>query len=178
MQILDLIKKKLNINQYMAISKNKKVEVVSNISDIAQKAKTLVFVNFHKLNVVETSEVRNTLRKADVGYRVAKKTLIKRALSDAGINGELPSLDGEIAIVYGEDMLAPAREILEFTKKFKDRLSIVGGIFENEYKSKEEMMTIASIPDFKTLQAQFVQLINSPIQRFVLALDAIAKKGE
>ena len=38
------------------------------------------------------------------------------------------------------------------------------------------MITIASIPGIKTLQAQFVQLINSPIQRFVLALNAIAEK--
>ncbi len=84
----------------MAISKNKKVEVVSNVSDIAKKSGSLVFVNFHKLNVIETGEVRNSLRKADVGYRVAKKTLIKKALSDLGIKGELPSLDGEVAIVY------------------------------------------------------------------------------
>ncbi len=160
----------------MAISKNKKVEVVGDITNIAKDSKTLVFMNFHGLNVVETSEVRNTLRKFGIGYRVAKKTLIKRALSDLGIKGDLPSLDGEVAVVYGLDMLAPAREILEFTKKFKNKLTIIGGIFDNEYKSKEEMMSIASIPDFKTLQAQFVQLINSPIQRFVLALNAIADK--
>ena len=160
----------------MAISKNKKVEVVENIANIAKSSKTVVFVNFHKLNVIETGEVRNSLRKAGIGYRVAKKTLIKRALSDLGITGELPSLDGEVAVVYGEDLLAPAREVLEFTTKFKTKLSIIGGIFDNEYKSKEEMMSIASIPDFKTLQAQFVQLINSPIQRFVLALNAIADK--
>jgi large subunit ribosomal protein L10 len=159
----------------MAISKNKKVEVVSDVSTIAKNSKTIAFVNFHKLNVIETGEVRNALRKANVGYRVAKKTLIKKALSDLNITGELPPLDGEVALVYGEDMLAPAREVLDFTKKFKDRLSIIGGIFDGQYKSKEEMMSIASIPDFKTLQAQFVQLINSPIQRFVFALDAIAK---
>ena len=40
----------------MAISKNKKVEVVSNVSDIAKKSGSLVFVNFHKLQTV-TSEI-------------------------------------------------------------------------------------------------------------------------
>ncbi len=160
----------------MAISKNKKVEVVENVANLAKDSKTLVFMNFHKLNVAETTEVRNELRKFGIGYRVAKKTLIKRALSDLGIKGDMPSLDGEVAIVYGTDLLAPAREILEFTKKFKTKLSIIGGVFDNEYKSQEEMISIASIPDFKTLQAQFVQLINSPIQRFVLALNAIADK--
>ncbi len=158
----------------MAISKNKKIEVVENINNIVKESNTLVFMNFHKLNVIETNEVRNTLRAAGIGYRVAKKTLIKRALADLGIKGDLPSLDGEISIVYGKDLLAPAREVLDFTKRFKNRFSIIGGIFDGEYKGKEDMMSIASIPDFKTLQAQFVQLINSPIQRFVLALNAIA----
>ena len=39
-----------------------------------------------------------------------------------------------------------------------------------------EMVTIAQIPGLKTLQAQFVNLINSPIQGFVMALSQIAKQ--
>lgn len=160
----------------MAISKAKKSEIVSDVSKILADSKSVVFINFHKLTVIETGEVRKALRSAGVGYRVAKKTLIKRALEEAGVTGEIPALDGEISIVYGTDLLAPAREVLDFTKKFKDKLSIVGGVFEGEYKSKSEMISIASIPSMHTLQAQFVQLINSPIQRFVLALNAIADK--
>jgi ribosomal protein L10 len=38
------------------------------------------------------------------------------------------------------------------------------------------MTSIALIPSRKTLEAQFVNLINSPIQRFVVSLDQIAKK--
>ena len=37
----------------MAISKNKKVEVVGDIANIAKDSKTLVFVNFHGLNVTD-----------------------------------------------------------------------------------------------------------------------------
>lgn len=160
----------------MAISKAKKSEIVSDVSKILADSKTVVFVNFHKLTVLETGEVRKALRAAGVGYRVAKKTLIKRALEEAKVTGEIPTLDGEIALVYGADLLAPAREIVEFTKKFSEKLTLVGGVFDGEYKSKAEMVAIASIPSMHTLQAQFVQLINSPIQRFVLALNAIAGK--
>lgn len=160
----------------MAISKAKKGEIVSDVSKILADSKTIVFLQFHGINVAEVSEVRKALRAADVGYRVAKKSLIKRALADAGVKGELPALDGEVALISGADLLAPAREVLEFTKKFKDKLTILGGVFDGEYKNKAEMLTIASIPGIKTLQAQFVQLINSPIQRFVLALNAIAEK--
>lgn len=160
----------------MAISKAKKSEIVSDVSKILADSKSVVFVNFHKLTVIETGDVRKALRLAGVGYRVAKKTLIKRALDEAKVAGEIPTLDGEIALVYAADLLAPAREVFEFTKKFKEKLTIVGGVFDGEYKTKSEMMSIATIPSMHTLQAQFVQLINSPIQRFVLALNAIADK--
>ncbi len=160
----------------MAISKSKKSEIVSDVSKILADSKTVVFLQFHGITVGEVGEVRKALRASQVGYRVAKKTLIKRALTEAGVTGELPTLDGEVALIYGADLLAPAREILEFTKKFKDKLTILGGVFDGEYKAKADMITIASIPGIKTLQAQFVQLINSPIQRFVLALNAIAEK--
>jgi large subunit ribosomal protein L10 len=160
----------------MAISKSKKGEIVSDVSKILADSKTVVFLQFHGITVGEVGEVRRALRAAGVGYRVAKKSLIKRALTDAGVTGELPNLEGEVALISGADLLAPAREILEFTKKFKEKLTILGGVFDGMYKSKAEMLTIASIPGIKTLQAQFVQLINSPIQRFVLALNAIAEK--
>ena len=114
----------------MAISKSKKSEIVSDVSKILADSKTVVFLKFHGITVGEVGEVRKALRAADIGYRVAKKTLIKRALTEAGVTGELPALDGEVALIYGADLLAPAREILEFTKKFKDKLTILGGVFD------------------------------------------------
>jgi ribosomal protein L10 len=41
--------------------------------------------------------------------------------------------------------------------------------------NKEKMTEIAMIPGRDTLYAQFVNLINSPIQRFAVVLDQIAK---
>ncbi len=162
----------------MAITKAKKQEIVADVKDVLSKAKTVVFVNFHKLNVLETTAIRKELRSHGLGYYVAKKTLAKRALAEAGISGELPNLEGELALVYGEDQIAPAREIYNFQKKFDTRVSILGGIFENAYKSMDEMTSIASIPSRQTLYAQFVNLINSPIQGLVLGLNAIAEKKQ
>ncbi len=162
----------------MAIQKAKKEEIVSKVKNILDSSKSLVFVNFNKLPVSETGEVRRELRSNSLGYYVAKKTLVKRALADASIKGELPKLDGELALVYGEDLLAPAREIYSFQKKLNTKLSILGGIFEGEYKTKEEMESIASIPGRDGLYSMFLNVINSPIQGVVVALKAIADKRE
>ncbi len=162
----------------MAIKKDKKVEILNKVKSIFDKDGSTVFVNFHGLSVGDTTELRRGLRDQDVGFTVAKKTLIKRALEGVKVEGEIPSLDGEVAVAYGEDVVAPARGVYEFQKTHKDQISILGGIFEDQYKNKEEMMEIASIPGMQILRGMFVNVINSPIQGLAVALSEIAKSKE
>lgn len=159
----------------MALTKEKKVEILGKLKDIFKKDGSAVFVNFKGLSVFDTAEMRNALRAEDVGYYVAKKTLMRRVLKDAGFDGEMPELGGEIAVAYGADLTAPARGVQEFAKKFKDNIAIAGGIFEGRYMDKAEMMEIASIPPLQTLYGMFVNIINSPIQRCAIALDQVAQ---
>jgi ribosomal protein L10 len=88
----------------------------------------------------------------------------------------MPNLDGEIAVAYSTDAIAPAQNIKEFAEKFKNSVSIVGGVFQGVYKNQAEMTEIASIPPLQTLRGMFANVINSPIQGLVVALDAIASK--
>ncbi len=160
----------------MAITQQKKQEVIASFAAALKGAQSVAFVNFHKITVAQSGALRRALRAEGVGYYVGKKTLLKRALAEHGYTGELPSLDGEVAIAYGADLLAPARVVYEFQKANKDTITLIGGIFEGAYKTKEEMTAIATIPPLQTLRGMFVNIINSPIQRFVIALDQIAKK--
>jgi len=75
-------------------------------------------------------------------------------------------------------LLSPARGVFEFQKKHKDQVSIIGGVFEGKYMNQSEMTEIATIPPRQVLLGQFVNLINSPIQGLVIALDGIADKKE
>lgn len=162
----------------MAINKAKKAEIFENLGTIAKGEGSRVFVNFHGLSVTDTTVVRRGLKNEGVNYLVAKKTIASKAFSGSGISGEIPALPGELAIAYGEDLLAPAREVYKFQKTFKGKVSILGGVFEKRFVGAEEMITIASIPSRQTLYAQFVNLINSPIQGLVMVLDGVAKKKE
>jgi len=162
----------------MAITKQKKAEIIESLKDIFKDSNSVAFVNFKGLSVTNADKMRKKLRESGVGYTVAKKTLTKFVLGKESNEGTQPSFDGELAITYGKDLIAPAREIFAFQKEFENRVSIVGGIFDGKYMSKEEMTEIASIPPMQTLRAQFVNLINSPIEGFVMALDQIAKSKE
>lgn len=162
----------------MAIDKKRKEEIVDKIKSIIDEANTVVFANFHGLGVATETEMRNSLREQDVKYLVAKKTLIKRAFAESDISGELPDLLGEVSIATSVDEISPARAIYEFHKENPDTLNILGGVFEGEYRDVNFMTEIASIPSQEVLYGKFVNVINSPIQGLVVALDAIAKKKE
>src|SRR3989338_10188373 len=166
----------------MAITRQKKEEIVARVGDAIKSAKTLVFANFKGLTVAEQNEMRKALRAQGICYGVAKKSLLRRALESAGYEGQAPVLEGEIGLVWGtafaeastgkEDELAPAREGAVYVKKFGEHLSFAGGMFGGKYVSRDEIASIAAIPGMDALRAQFVQLINSPIQRFAVVLNA------
>src|SRR5690606_38761319 len=125
--------------------------------------------------VVDATAMRASLREQGVGYFVAKKTLMKRAFGDA-FQGEMPALEGEIAVAYSTDAIAPAQNVKTFAEKYKDNLAIVGGIFQGVFKTREEMTEIASIPSLQVLRGMFVNVLNSPIQGLAVALNALAEK--
>lgn len=159
----------------MAITKEKKQEILAKLDGVTKDSDSIVFVKFNGMTVNDTTAMRAQLREAGVGYFVAKKTLMKRAF-DGAFEGDMPELEGEIALAYSEDAIAPAQNIKEFAGKFKDNISIVGGVFQGVYKDASEMTEIASIPPLPVLRGMFVNVINSPIQGLVLGLNAIADK--
>ncbi len=159
----------------MAISKAKKGEVVEKLKKAFKGAKSLVFVNFHGLNVANATSMRRALKNEGISYMVAKKTLANRALEGEKFAGTKPKLDGELALAWGEDLVTPAREVHVFQKKFPEALKILGGIFDGKYMSQSEMEEIALIPGLDVLRGKFVNIINSPIQRLVIGLSEISK---
>lgn len=162
-------------NIIMAITKDKKKNLVEDIDKSLSGSKSVVFVKFDKLRVADSDTFRRDMRNAGVGYTVTKKTLLKRALESQKIEGEMPEMEGQIAIAYSEDDLASAREVYNFHKGHKDNVQIVGGIFEGKYKNAIEMMSIATIPSREVLLSQIAYLLKSPIQRLAIGINEVAK---
>ena len=161
----------------MAISKDKKREIIAKLIDAFKEASSVVFVGFSKLTVKDASRVRKELADAGVRYYVAKKTLIHLALKKHGYEGEVPELQGEVAVAWTtEDITAPARGVYDLGKKLKGAVALIGGVFEGAFADAQKMLGIATIPPMQVLRGMFVNVLNSPIQGFVMALNEISKK--
>ncbi len=169
----------------MAKTKQQKALIIDKIEKAIKDGASSVFVHFTKVTVAEESAMRRTLRESGVSYFVAKKTLIRRALDKLGLKHDDLPLDGEVAIASGggEDVTVSARLIHEFGKKLVDlsdaqkssKLMILGGVFEGKLMDQTAMREIATIPGMSTLRGMFANIINSPIQRFAVALGEVAK---
>ena len=161
----------------MAKTKEQKAVIVEKLEDSLKTAASAVFVHFTGVSVAEESVMRRSLRGDGVSYFVAKKTLIKRALDKLGHkHADLP-LKGEVAVAWasGDDVTLSARLIHGFGTKLKDKLTILGGIFEGRLMGQAEMQEIATIPSIQALRGMFANIINSPIQRIAIALSEVAK---
>jgi len=161
----------------MAKTKDQKKEIVAKIENVLKGA-TSVFVHFTGITVNDESRMRRTMKGEGLGYVVAKKSLLRRALNNLGHTEELP-LEGEVAVAYtasSEDQTAAARRIYAIGREIGEgKLTILGGLFEGKLVDASMMQQIATIPGMETLRGMFANLVNSPRARFAIALSEVAK---
>jgi large subunit ribosomal protein L10 len=154
----------------MPKTKEQKASITKDLTDYFARQKSVVFIDFRGLGNKAIVGIRGEIRKEALEYKVAKKTLLRRALKDAGLP-ELPYLEGEIAVVFGfSDEVAPAR-LLHGLAKTNDKLKVLGGILENAFIGKDEVVALAKIPSKQELFARLVGTINAPVQNFVYVLN-------
>lgn len=157
------------------LQKAKKEEIVKDLKKAFEDSSSVVFLNFHGMKVADETALRKSLRDNGVGYKVARKTLLKRALEKSA-EGEFPELGGEVAVAFSKDATAGAREVYNFEKSHKGVLSILGGLFEGKFVDGAYMTEIATIPSREVLLSKIAFLLKSPMQRLAIAVNEVAKK--
>ncbi len=151
----------------MAISKEKKQEIVQELSDKLGKQKAIVFADFSGLKVKDLSNLKAKLRQSGAEFKVAKKTLMNVAFKEKGMEFDSKTLNGQIALVMGySDEVAPAKEVYQFSKTNKN-IKILGGLLENKTLSLNEVLNLAQLPSKDQLLAKLVGSLSAPSRNFV-----------
>ena len=150
----------------MAISRQKKEEIVRELHEKTEGAKYLVFVNFHSMSVQDSRELRGRLRDAHVDFKVAKKRLVMRVLDGLGLSGDMPKLEGELAVAFSKDEVS-APQILSKFRKEKKSIELLGGVLDGAYVDAEVIAQLASIPSQEVLFGQVVSSISAPLRGLV-----------
>ena len=162
----------------MAVSRQKKESILKELTEQIKKARMIIFINFHGLSTAAIFKLRNLMRAGSAKYKVAKKTLIKKALEDFNFSGAMPDLGGEVGLVFAqaeEEITNIAKNLAKFIKEHKE-LSVLGGILENKFIEKKVISELAVIPSREVLLTNLVYTLNSPLRRLVGGLEGNLQK--
>jgi len=159
------------------ISKEKKRQIIKELSEQVKKAKAIYFAKFLGLKVSEINELRQELKKDNAKARVVKKNLAKVVFSQEGYKDEI-SNDEENSFMINfafEDPISTARALWSFSKK-NNKFRVLGGILNGTFLASEEVIKLAKIPSKEILLGRLVGSVASPIQRLLYTLNGNIQK--
>ena len=166
----------------MAVSKQKKAEILSSLVEQVKNAKSIWFASTKGVTVAEFADLRKKLREVWASYTLAKKTLIGKAVKEAlDLDLNLADLEGQIGMVCSnDDAIAGLSKVNDFIKatEKEQKMTWSISIFEGKLQDKAETKVIASMPSRETLLSRLVGSMKSPISSLARFFDAAAKDIE
>ena len=160
----------------MALNKEQKNNIVSDLKQNIEKKKSLVFIGFDGIDVRELTDFRETLKEQGNELKVAKKSLMKIALESKNIDFDPRKLEGEVAMVFGyEDELAPSKLSYNFSKK-NQNVKILGGFLEDTFYEMGDIIKLAQLPSKEQLLGMLVGTLSAPATNLVGVLSGNMRK--
>ena len=158
----------------MAVTRQKKEEILQGLIEKFSKSKSVVFADYRGLDVAGISDLRRKLREGGAEMKVAKKTLITLAAKDQNI-GEIDesAMEGPVAATFSyEDALSGIKILFNFSKE-NENLKLLGGIIDGKVVGADVIMKYALLPSHDELIAKFMGSMSSPVSGFVGTINNI-----
>jgi large subunit ribosomal protein L10 len=171
------------------LNRDEKVTIVSGLSESFNRAKFAVVADYCGLKVSEFQKIRIELRNCNSEIRVAKNTLLKRAVTDTGNAALSDDFSGTTAVIMAySDPVEPAKVVTKFAndnEKFKIRAAVLDG----EKIGLDKIVALSKLPSkevllgqllstWKSIPTGLVQVLSGVPRTFVYALQAIKDQKE
>lgn len=170
----------------MPKSKLQKQDALEKIKQKITSAKSVVFTDYKGMKMIDLQELRKGIKAKGGNFEIAKITLVTRAFDNPKVK-ELAN-KASLAIAYSvTDEVGVPKEIKAYGKK-NPNIKILGGFYEGNFLSAEEMTRLADIPSKEELIIKLLGTLNSPMSKMlnilggqsgklVRTLQAIVDKG-
>jgi len=162
----------------LSLNRSEKEAVISEVTDLAVKAQTLVIAEYRGITVADMTKLRSAARNQGVSLSVLKNTLARRAVAGSAFEVVSDQMTGPLIYGFSVDAVAAAKVVADFAKT-NDKLVIRGGVLSGKVLDINGVKQLANIPSKEVLLAQLCGLLMSPMSRAAVVLGALAaKKGE
>jgi large subunit ribosomal protein L10 len=164
------------------MTKEQKNEVIEALKEKFSQYNNFYVTNTESLSVDQVSKLRRACFSKNVEMRVAKNTLIKKALesfNNDSYNGVFDSLNNVTALLFSENPKEPALIISSFRTDSKGEKPELKAAFINGdiYTGDNNLETLTKIKTKNELIGEVIGLLQSPAKRVLAALLHHHEKG-
>ena len=157
------------------MTKEQKNEVIEALKEKFSQYNNFYVTNTESLSVDQVTKLRRVCFDKNVEMKVAKNTLIKKALESLGnesYNGVFDSLNNVSALMFSENPKEPALIISSFRKDAKTERPELKAAFINGdiYTGDQELVALTKIKTKNELIGEVIGLLQSPAKRVLAAL--------
>jgi large subunit ribosomal protein L10 len=154
------------------VKKEAKGQVVKNLEGVVDAHSTYYLVDFKRMKVSQTVELRKLLRKNAYSYKVVKNRLALRALSLRAPAELKPFFEKPTAIAFAaKDPIGLAKILKDYSAQGKV-LAVKAGVVEGQYLAAERFDEITKLSSRDDLMARFARLMAAPLVEFLRTLQA------
>ena len=152
-----------------------KTEKVAALKERIEGSNALLLAEYRGLTVHDATELRRSLGD-QARFSVAKNTLLRRAASDAGVEGLDEFLQGPTAVAFVEgDVVATAKMLVDAAKKFP-ALVLKGAYMEGKVLSADQARALADLESREVMLSKIAGLMKSEMIRAAGAFQAVQSR--
>jgi large subunit ribosomal protein L10 len=124
------------------LNRDEKAAIISELNESFSKSKFSVVADYRGLTVAQMQQIRIELRKFNSELRVAKNTLLKRAVTETDSAVLSDDFTGTTAVVMAyDDPVGPAKALADFAKDHK-KFVLRSAVLDGEKISPEELIAL------------------------------------
>ena len=152
------------------LTRAEKEQQVETLREKLGRATCVYVADYRGIDVQSVNRLRSRIRKegeGDYEYRVAKNSVVRRAVTDTPAAELVERFEGPtaVAISYG-DPVGLAKILVEFAKEH-EVFELRAGVLEGRAIEATEIGTLATLPSLNELRATLVGLIQAPATKLV-----------
>ncbi len=165
------------------MTKEQKQEVIEILKDKFTQYNNFYITDTESLSVAQVTNLRRHCFNSKVEMKVAKNTLIKKALESLDSEkyaGVYDSLHKVTALMFSESPKEPAMIITGFRKEVNGEKPVLKAAYLNGdiFVGNEQLIALTKIKSKNELIGEVISLLLSPIQRVLGALQNKPEKAD
>lgn len=163
------------------MTKTQKNEAIELLKEKFSQYNNFYLTDSSSLTVAQVNALRRVCFEKQVEMRVAKNTLVRKALeamNDDGYSGLYESLRGQTAIMFSENAKEPAVIISGFRKSSNTERPVLKAAFIDTdiFVGDEQLETLRQLKSKQELVGEIIGLLQSPAKNVIGALQSGGNK--